>query len=345
MNPVAKPRIGIIGFQMGANHAETMANYDIAQFVAAVDLNPDARARVELLGGAHYTDYRTMLEQEALDGVIIALPHHLHAPVAEQVAARGCHLFIEKPLAHTREDCIRIIRATQVHRVRAMVGYSRRFSGGVQKARELIRNGSIGRLVGVTIAEGGLKDDSYFSAEWKASRECGGGPLFMNTCHTIDLVRFIAGDITRVSAQITNHFRGHQVEDTAAVSLAFENGAIGTLFISDAAVGLPGSGPEFRGTEASFTLNPLTLYAYHWPWNPRAQMGLSTKPIKIQTESVNTAVAVLQRFCDVIAGDAEPLTSLEDALKTTAVIEAVIASSERGEAVDVNTIDDHFASA
>jgi len=333
---MALPRIGVIGFQMGANHAELLYNHRIANFVAGVDLKPEAQARVELLGGTFYADYEQMLEHEELDAVIIALPHHLHAPVAAQVAARGLHMYIDKPLAHTLEDCDRIIRAADGNRVRVMMGYQRRYGAAIQKARELVQNGQLGKLVGVLIIGGGVKADEYFETEWKASREKGGGPLFMNACHDIDEVRYVAGDIVRVSAEVSHEIRGFSAEDTAAATLCFENGAVGTLFITDTAMGAGLCPLTFMGTKASLTICPLRLYTHHWPWDPQTHLGLSGKTIDLHVEGGDPQVTALQQFVEVIAGNAEPLTTLEDARRTTAVIRAIIEAGETHRAVEVS---------
>ena len=333
---MTQSRIGVIGFQMGANHAELIYSHRIASFVAGVDLKPEARARVELLGGTFYTDYELMLEHEGLDAVIIALPHHLHAPVAEQVAARGLHMYIDKPLAHTLEDCDRIIRTAEENRVRVMMGYQRRYGAAIQKAREVVQNGQLGKLVGVMIIGGGVKADEYFEAEWKASREKGGGPLFMNACHNIDEVRYIAGEIVRVSAEMSHDVRGFSAEDTAAATFCFECGAVGTLFITDTAMGAGLCPLTLMGTKASLTISPLRLYTHHWPWDPQTHMGLGGKTIDLHVEGGDPHVIALQQFVEVIAGNAEPLTTLEDARRTTAVIRAIIEAGEKHRVVELS---------
>ncbi len=78
------------------------------------------------------------------------------------------------------------------------------------------------------------KPDDYFEVAWR--REAGAGPIFTNLIHDIDLMRALCGDVTSVQAIETNAIRGHAVEESAAVLLRFENGALGTLNVSDATV-------------------------------------------------------------------------------------------------------------
>jgi predicted dehydrogenase len=188
--------------------------------------------------------------------------------------------------------------------------------------------------VGVIAVEGGVKADRYFDDAWKGNRKMGGGPLWLNTCHTIDAIRYIAGEILRVSAEISYDLRETSAEDSAVATLRFASGAIGSLFASDTAVGVPGPHLILRGTEAALTVGPLRLYAYHWPWSPREERALSVKAIDLRTESIDALAASQERFCQVIAGTAEPLTDAADARRTTAVIAAIHRAGETGQAIE-----------
>ena len=85
------------------------------------------------------------------------------------------------------------------------------------------------------------KHESYFEADWR--RRQGGGPLLINAIHDIDCLRFLCGDIESVQAIASSAVRGHEVEDTAAVIMRFENGALGVFFIASA---LTGRSPAFQ---------------------------------------------------------------------------------------------------
>ena len=135
----------------------------------------------------------------------------------------------------------------------------------------------LGRLVGVNVIWCVRKPEAYFDAAWRT--QAGGGPVLINLIHEIDLLRFICGEISEVMALSANAVRGFEVEDSASVTLRFENGALGTILMSDTAPSPwsweRASGenhptfPEnqenpsrFFGTEASMEFPRLKIWRY-----------------------------------------------------------------------------------
>ena len=108
-------RIGIIGAgRMGNNHTGHLLNNPEAQVVAAADILPErAEALAARTGGRAYTDYREMLDKEALDAVYVCTPTRGHAEHAVAVAERKLALFVEKPLAATMAEAWQIARAVK----------------------------------------------------------------------------------------------------------------------------------------------------------------------------------------------------------------------------------------
>ena len=90
----------------------------------------------------------------------------------------------------------------------------------------------IGRLVGVSAIWALRKHDSYYDVPWRTRP--GAGPVLTNLIHDVDSLRYICGEIAEVSAFSSSAVRGHAVEDTASVGLRFENGALGSILITDA---------------------------------------------------------------------------------------------------------------
>ncbi len=108
-------RAAVIGVgSMGRNHARVYAEMEDVQLIAVADVDQAAAVRVANIYGVRaYADYRAMLDMEPLDLVTIAVPTRLHREVAEEAAARGVHLFVEKPLAGSVEDAQAIIDAAR----------------------------------------------------------------------------------------------------------------------------------------------------------------------------------------------------------------------------------------
>ncbi|MEW6228248.1 MAG: Gfo/Idh/MocA family oxidoreductase [Bacillota bacterium] len=250
-----KPRIAVLGLGHGIKHATDLVNSDQGELVAIADADEAKRTTSEKLGARFYTDYKRLLDSEDLDGAIVALPNNLHVEVGIELARRGLHILMEKPLANTSKEAEQVVTAVKSNNVIMLVGHHRRFSSKVQAVREMVQNGELGKILGVSVLWTARKHDAYYSQAkaWHARADMGGGPLLINTIHDIDDIRFICGEVTQVFA-FTGHIgRGLPCEDTAAVGLKLENGALVTVFVTDAS-------PALWFYEATAQENPL-----FWP--------------------------------------------------------------------------------
>ena len=169
-----KVRIGLIGLGlMGTPHARILKKVEECDLVAASDVDEKQKAVTEELGIKFYRNYEEMIEKESLQGVILALPNHLHAPIGIACAKKGLHLFVEKPIAQSVSEADRLIEAAKENKVQILVGHQRRFSSLVEKAREIVTGGELGRLVGVTITWALLKPGSYYEGPLSWRKEKG----------------------------------------------------------------------------------------------------------------------------------------------------------------------------
>jgi predicted dehydrogenase len=188
-------------------------------------------------------------------------------------------------------------------------------------------------LVAIAAYDLRRKPDAYYDATWR--REPGGGPMLINGIHDLDCLRWLCGEIESVIAITANRVRGFAVEDTAAVTLRFESGALGNLTLSDA-VQAPwaweiASGEEaeyphqhedcylIAGTEGSLAVPTLN----HWR-NERGG-GRADPFIRKQLFYVpaNPWVEELLHFAAVARRKAEPLITAEDGTRTLATVLAV----------------------
>src|SRR6476660_3052554 len=133
---------------MGAFHVRNYAQLDCAQLVAVADPDPEARTRA--LAGAQaleFSDWRDMLEDsDELDAISIACPSEHHADVAREALAAGFHVLVEKPIATTLPDALRMRGAAIEADRKLMVGHVERFNPAVEKLRELGADGRLGRV-------------------------------------------------------------------------------------------------------------------------------------------------------------------------------------------------------
>lgn len=157
-------------------------------------------SRYEAVLGGNFTkttNYQEILDNPDIDGVFVCTPDHLHAEHAIAALNAGKHVFLEKPMATSIEDCDRILAAGQRSKGKLYVGHNMRFFPVMRKMRELILGGRIGRVEAVWcrhfISYGG---DAYFK-DWHSERKYVNSLLLQKGAHDIDIIHWLAGGHTR----------------------------------------------------------------------------------------------------------------------------------------------------
>ncbi|MGQ9902213.1 MAG: Gfo/Idh/MocA family protein [Fimbriimonadales bacterium] len=222
-------RIGFVGTGGIANtHFDALSQVSEAQPVAFCDIDAARAERAAArFNGRAYTDWRTMLERESLEALYICLPPHGHDGVEIEAAARGIHLFIEKPVARTLDYARRAAEAIQQAGILSMVGYHFRYYGAIERAKERLQGLPVLLVKGAW--EGGMP-----GVPWWRHHAQSGGQLVEQTTHIFDLARHLAGEITEVFTFSHNnptllHYPDGDVSVADAVCLRFENGAVGII--------------------------------------------------------------------------------------------------------------------
>ena len=155
------------------------------------------------------------------DAVWIASPNDTHAELAIRAARAGKHIVCEKPMSSHLVKCQEMVDEAAENKVSLTVTHTLRYNYEFRKARELIKTGKIGEVVGVHVSV--MLDRPREG--WKAKESCGGGVLLMNAIHMIDIVPFVTGLMpTTCSAQV-HCFESKAMEDTASVLYRLSNGA------------------------------------------------------------------------------------------------------------------------
>ncbi|MEZ5935720.1 MAG: Gfo/Idh/MocA family oxidoreductase [Alphaproteobacteria bacterium] len=338
-------RIGLVGAGLiGRKHARYLKQSPDCTLAAIADPMPEADTVAAEHGAVLYGDVETMLASHDLDGVIIAAPNDLHAAFGIAAARRGLPMIVEKPIAADLDGAARLTEAAKAADVPVLVGHHRRYDPRARHARALVAEGSLGRLVGVNLVWCVRKPAPYFDAEWR--RLPGGGPILINLIHEIDLLRFICGEIAEVMAFASSAIRGFAVEDSAGVALRFENGALGTILLSDAAPS-PWSWEQATGenhpTFPANEENPSRLFfteaalefprprIWHHDGEASWQNTLTSEPFPLP--EVDVFAEQIAHFAGVIRGEEEPIITAEDASRSLAATLAVIEAAESGKAV------------
>jgi len=329
-----RKRLAVIGAgAIGRTHVDRARLHPDVEIVAIADPSPAAEQFANDERVEWFADYAAMLDSVKLEGIIVATPNATHVDVGLACVERGIAALIEKPVTDRVEDSLRLDSAARDAGVPVLVGHHRRHNPILRRAREFVSSGRLGTAVAANAFATFYKPDAYFDVPWR--RQAGGGPVLINLIHDIDIMRFLLGEIVEVQAQTSRNVRGFEVEDTAAVLLRFENGALGTLLVSDTAVApwnwdlAAGEAAHFprqdenthflMGTEASLTLPRLDIWEYrsgkgwHDPLTVERSTPHASDPYHEQ----------LRHFAAVIAREEEPVCSAIDGARTLAATLAV----------------------
>ena len=341
---------------IGVRHLEIAEQEPECRIVAVADPVEAAGAAAGRHRARFYRDYRELLARESLDGAIVATPNDRHAEVGIACAERGLPVLMEKPITDTLASARALLDAVAAQGVTLAVGHHRRFDPAVAIARDAIEGGRIGRLAAVECLWAVRKHDAYYDADWRRTRP-GGGPALINLIHDVDLLRHLCGDVARVYAEGGARLRGHEVEDTVAVTLRFMNGAVGTILASDAAPSpwgwelgtgenplIPPTGRNcyrFLGTEGALALPRLELWRHdagvapNWHEAIHARV-LATGPRAALHEQ-------LRHFCAVVRGEHAPRVSGEDGLRTLRTTLAIVEAMDRSSPIALEESEDTAA--
>ncbi len=227
-------RIGLIGAgRIGRKHAETVSRLSTAVLAAVADADEGAAATAAGFGGdgtgvAVVTDYRRLLDDPAIDAVVIAAPTDLHAALIAAAAAAGKQIFCEKPIALTVAEADEALAAVARAGVQLQIGFQRRFDLAYERAHAAIRSGELGRLFFLrsTTRDPEPPPEEYLRAS---------PSIYTDTAiHDLDMLRWLAGaEISEVyalgAALIRDTHAARGLTDTVVLTLRFENGALAVI--------------------------------------------------------------------------------------------------------------------
>jgi predicted dehydrogenase len=231
---MGKIGFGIIGSGGIATtaHIPSLLEITDAQLLAIASRSIDkARASAAHVdGAAAYADNQEVIDQPAVEAVILCMPPKWHAEWAIKAAQAGKHVLCEKPMACSLAECDAMIAACKAAGVQLMVAEMKRFNPGFRKAKELLDEGVIGDIFLARY------HNSYFEPHtrqgwWTDAAISGGGEMMNELTHQVNVLRWLLGPVTEVGC-MSNHPQGPMPEDNAVVSLRFHSNAVGVVTIS-----------------------------------------------------------------------------------------------------------------
>jgi phthalate 4,5-cis-dihydrodiol dehydrogenase len=238
--------------------APTLAADPRVRLLAAADPRAEARAQFERdFAGRAYATVDQLCADRGVEVVYVATPHQFHAEHARCAFAAGKHALVEKPMALSMAECRAMIEAGRAAGRHLIVGHSHSYDAPVRRTRELIASGKYGRLRMITALN--FTDFLYRPRrpeELDTAR--GGGTLYNQAPHHVDIVRLLAGArAVRVRAHTGAWDAARPTEGAYSALLAFDGGTFATLtysgyahFDSDEFTGWIGEGGQKKDPNA-----------------------------------------------------------------------------------------------
>ena len=334
--------VGLIG---GGNISETHARAALAvPDVAISAVYGTNMQNVERLarnyGGKAFTDYNAFLAHKPIDLVMIGSPSGLHAQQGIDAAHRGLHVLTEKPIDITAARADELIAAAKAANVKLGVMFQDRVKPDIQRLKRLIDSGALGKILFVDAKVKWYRPPDYYGkSKWRGTMKLDGGGALMNQgVHTVDLILWTVGDVSRVQSRLATALHKIESEDTAVAILEFANGALGTIHATTAA--FPGyqRRVEITGTEGTVILEHDRIIALDLR-NPAAAEQSPETPKDTNPSASSAAVTdirghqkIVEDFLHSIRTNSKPICDGTEGRKSVALIEAIYRASRSASA-------------
>jgi len=298
----------------GRNHARNLRELAETRLIAVCDRDEaKAKAVAELFGVEAYSDSRHLLKRSDVEAVTVCTWSTNLAKETLRALKAGKHVLVEKPMANNLQEAKRIVDVAQRNQLTLMTGFLMRFIPGVQRIKESIAKGEIGKLVYCTARR---------VSQWP-ERVGDVGVVKDLAIHDIDITRYLSdSDPAEVYAK-AGSFRHRKFEDHAQILLTFEGGT--TAFI-EANWLTPYKIRKLTvtGSEAIMTLDyitqEITIETAGQTLAPRYEVK---EPLKLE----------LQHFANSILNNKEPIVTGSDGLKALQIADAALESAQKGKAI------------
>lgn len=319
-------RVGVAGCGgLGKTEAKIVHDLDGVELVGVCDviLENAQKAAADLGIEKAYSDHRQLIDENDLDCLLVVTPTYTHAEVTVDAANAGLHVFCEKPMAITLQECDEMIAAAERNNVKLMIGFVRRFQPNYREMKRLVDAGAIGevRLV-QSVRMGGRPPVGV--GEWRRERKKVGG-LHSAYIHEMDQMLWLGGDVKTVRGVANfGSLSNTDVEDSIWMCLEFANGAIGAIGSSQVyPVGWYELG--VGGTEGAMKIAGGTTAVILKKHSGEGET--------IELEQNNAFVEELSHFFHCVQHDEPPLASGIDGRRSLEVVMAAFKSSEIGRVV------------
>mgnify|MGYP000306634631 CR=1 FL=1 len=337
-------KVGVIGCGAIAQrrHLPEYRERKDVEIIAVCDFHLSRAKEVSEMFGVKnaYDRHEQLLADKEIEAVSICTPNHLHAALSIEAMKAGKHVLCEKPMAVTLEQAEAMVRSAEENGVFLMVGHNQRLMPVHQKAKQILQEGSLGKVLSFQTVFGHSGPENWSvdgEKSWFFQKEAAIiGAMGDLGVHKVDLIRWLLADeIIEVSAVYGSLHKTMTIDDHAILILKTQNGALGTvtaswtyypnevnhiLFYCEKGTMKIGTDPEFG------------VIVEHIDGR-RDQYHLD----KIQTNGMDSQLnsGVIDHFIQGIVSKKGPEINGEEGLKALKVIVAAIKSADTGSTIKI----------
>jgi UDP-N-acetylglucosamine 3-dehydrogenase len=335
-------RVGLAGLgSMGRNHLRILsARTDLVLAAVADPVETALTAAAAETGAQGFAEPLAMIAEADLDAVVIAAPTTAHVPLALAAIERGIAVLVEKPLAATTDEAMRIVGAARTAGVPVQVGHVERFNPAVLELGRLLDGGWLSTVYSIASRRAGPFPDRIRDV----------GVTVDLATHDADILSWIAGERpSRVYGETAQRIHATN-EDLLFGLLHFPSGATGMLDVNWLT---PAKRRQLIvvGEEGMFELDYLTQRLTFTratdTTNPRLIGGYAPtfegEVLELPVVSTEPLAGELEAFVSIVRNGGRPVVDAEDGLWAVAIATSLLASASEGRAVDMSTLSSRFA--
>lgn len=279
------------------------------------------------LGADFESDLDRLLQREDVDGVVVDAPTNMHAQVMVAAANAGKHIFTEKAMALTVDECRQIADAVNKAGVRFGISFPARTTPSSLFAKQCVEENLLGQVTLLRIRnghDGALRN--WLPAYWYDEKQAGGGAMMDLGCHPMYLASWLLGKPSRITSMFS-YFTGREVEDNAQCSIEFANRAVALVETSLVTYNSPMM-LEIYGTEGTLLISGNSIKLISRKMEEPVQGWIT--PAKLPQALPHP----LKQWVDGIVTGAPIPFGLEEGTRLTELLEAAYISHKQKRQVE-----------
>jgi len=274
----------------------------------------------------YYTSVDELIADEELNALYVSSPTYLHCEHVLKAAEHGLEILCEKPMAMNVEECEKMIKACEENNVSLQICFLFRFHSIYRNIKKLIDEGELGEIIEVRMPI--LKHLRVTEGGWRIIKSQGGGGSLMDlAAHSVDIFRYLLGEISQVTAFCSTFINDYEVEETGSVMMTMANGAHA---ITDTSFVVSGCDivSEIYGTKG------WVLVYNDNGWMVKTVLNGEVKVEKTQWE--NLYRAQFEHIARCVMGEEEPIITGMDGLKNIQALSAAYEAAETGRVIKLS---------